>query len=59
MDIERQRQIIRALKQAQIASFIAGLHEAQEEMIENLVQQSAREGYPEASRVIRMIQEME
>lgn len=59
MDIERQRQILRALKQAQIATFLSGLHEAQEEMIEELVKQSAAQGYPEATRVIRMIQEME
>jgi hypothetical protein len=59
MDIERQRLILRALKQAQISTFLSGLHEAQEEMIEELVKRSAAQGYPDANRVIRMIQEME
>ena len=59
MDIERQRLILRALKQAQIATFLSGLHEAQEEMIEEQVRQAQKQGFPEATRVIRMIQEME
>lgn len=59
MDIERQRLILRALKQAQIATFLSGLHEAQEEMIEEQVKQAELRGFPEATRVIRMIQEME
>lgn len=59
MDIERQRLLLRALKQAQIATFLSGLHEAQEEMIEEQVKQAERQGFPEAVRVIRMIQELE
>lgn len=45
------------LTKDQIASFVSGLHEIQEEMLELAVANKERQGFPEASELIKYIME--
>ena len=46
------------MKKEDIMTFVSGLHEVQADMIECAVIAKEREGFPEASAVIRHIQEL-
>jgi hypothetical protein len=45
------------MKPEDIMTFVSGLHEVQADMIECVVIKKEREGFPEASAVIRYIME--
>jgi hypothetical protein len=53
-DANRKRQI---LHRDQIMSFVGGLHETQMELIEAVVVSRERQGFPEATAVIKYIME--
>jgi len=57
----RKRQIIGNIKMTltrdQIMTFVGGLHETQMELIEAVVASRERQGFPEASAVIKHIME--
>ena len=46
------------LSRDQIMTFVSGLHETQMELIEAVVVSRERQGFPEASAVIKRIMEM-
>ena len=58
----RKRQIQSSIKMTltrdQIMTFVGGLHETQMELIEAVVSSRERQGFPEASAVIKRIMEM-
>lgn len=58
---DRKRQIIgnirMTLNRDQIMTFVSGLHETQMELIEAVVVSRERQGFPEATAVIRHIME--
>ena len=58
----RKRQILGNIKMTltrdQIMTFVGGLHETQMELIEALVSSRERQGFPEATAVIKHIMEM-
>lgn len=58
----RKRQILGNIKMTltrdQIMTFVGGLHETQMELIEAVVSSRERQGFPEASAVIKRIMEM-
>ena len=43
------------MKAKDIMTFVAGLHEVQEDMIESVVTKKEQEGFPEANAVIQYI----
>jgi hypothetical protein len=45
------------MKPKDIMTFVSGLHQIQEDMIESVVNKKEREGFPEASAVIRHVME--
>jgi hypothetical protein len=45
------------MKPKDIMTFVSGLHQIQEDMIESVVNKKECEGFPEASAVIRLIME--
>ena len=57
----KKKDIIMTLRQVltrdQIMSFVSGLHETQRQMIELTVAAKEKQGFPEASAVIRHIME--
>jgi len=57
----KKKDVITSLRQVltrdQIMSFVSGLHETQQQMIELTVAAKERQGFPEASAVIRHIME--
>jgi hypothetical protein len=57
----KKKDIIMSIRQVlskdQIMTFVAGLHQTQQEMIELVVASKEREGFPEASAVIKRIME--
>jgi hypothetical protein len=57
----RKRQILGNIKMTltrdQIMTFVGGLHETQMELIEAVVASRERQGFPEATAVIRRIME--
>jgi len=59
---DRKRQILGSIKMTltrdQIMTFVGGLHETQMELIEAVVASRERQGFPEASAVIKRIMEM-
>jgi hypothetical protein len=61
MEKKNKQDIIMSIRQVlskdQIMTFVAGLHQTQQEMIELVVAAKEREGFPEASAVIRHIME--
>ena len=58
----RKSQILGSIKMTltrdQIMTFVGGLHETQMELIEAVVASRERQGFPEASAVIKRIMEM-
>jgi hypothetical protein len=58
----RKRQILGNIKMTltrdQIMTFVGGLHETQMELIEAVVSSRERQGFPEASAVIKRIMEL-
>jgi hypothetical protein len=58
---DRKRQILGSIKMTltrdQIMTFVGGLHETQMELIEAVVASRERQGFPEATAVIRRIME--
>jgi hypothetical protein len=58
---DRKRQIIgnirMTLNRDQIMTFVSGLHETQMELIEAVVVSRERQGFPEATAVIKSIME--
>jgi hypothetical protein len=60
MDLNK-KDIIMSIRQVltkdQIMSFVSGLHQTQQEMIELVVASKEKQGFPEASAVIRHIME--
>jgi hypothetical protein len=61
MEKKNKQDIIMSLRQVltrdQLMTFVAGLHQTQQEMIEALVASKERQGFPEAMVVIRHIME--
>jgi len=59
---DRKRQILGSIKMTltrdQIMTFVGGLHETQMELIEAVVASRERQGFPEATAVIKRIMEM-
>ena len=57
----KKKDIIMSIRQVltkdQIMTFVAGLHQTQQEMIELAVASKEREGFPEANLVIQHIME--
>ena len=57
----KKKDVITSLRQVltrdQIMSFVSGLHETQRQMIELTVAAKEKQGFPEASAVIRHIME--
>jgi hypothetical protein len=57
----KKKDVIMTLRQVltrdQIMSFVSGLHETQRQMIELTVAAKEKQGFPEASAVIRYIME--
>ena len=57
----KKKDIIMSIRQVltkdQIMTFVAGLHQTQQEMIELVVASKEREGFPEANLVIQHIME--
>lgn len=43
------------LKREDIMTFVAGLHELQEEMLEELVRRKEAEGFPEVQEVLKAV----
>jgi hypothetical protein len=60
MDLNK-KDIIMSIRQVltkdQIMSFVSGLHQTQQEMVELVVASKEKQGFPEASAVIRHIME--
>ena len=60
MDLNKKN-VIMSLRQVltrdQIMSFVSGLHETQQQMIELVVASKEKQGFPEASAVIKHIME--
>jgi len=46
------------LKPAEIMTFVSGLHDIQADMIETVVESKARQGYPEANKIINYIRSL-
>jgi hypothetical protein len=46
------------MKPEDIMTFVSGLHDMQMDMIETVVMRKEREGFPEASAVIRHVMEL-
>ena len=46
------------LNKKDLMTFVSGLHEVQEAMIEELVSRKEKEGFPEANTVIKHIQSL-
>jgi len=57
MDSKKLYSIKMELTPAQIMTFVSGLHKEQLDMIDLVVSQKEREGFPEASAVIKHIME--
>jgi len=45
------------MKREEIMTFVSGLHDLQQDMIEMVIMKKEREGFPEASAVIKHIME--
>jgi len=58
----RKRQTLYSIKQTlnrdQIMTFVSGLHQTQMELIEAVVSSRERQGFPEATAVIKRIMQM-
>ena len=57
MDSKKLYNIKMTMKPEDIMTFVSGLHDIQMDMIETVVVRKEREGFPEATAVIRHIME--
>ena len=57
MDSKKQYKISYTMSRADIMTFVNGLHDVQHDMIETVVMRKEKEGFPEASVVIKHIME--
>lgn len=57
MEKKTQYKVTYKMKPEDIMSFVSGLHEIQQDMIETAVIKKEREGFPEATAVIKHIME--
>ena len=55
---EKEYKIVYKMKPEDIMSFVSGLHTVQLDMIETVVVRKEREGFPEATAVIKHIMEL-
>jgi hypothetical protein len=58
MDYKKLYNIRMIMSPKDIMTFVSGLHDVQMDMIETVVMRKEREGFPEASAVIRHIMEL-
>jgi len=58
MDYKKLYNIRMTMSPKDIMTFVSGLHDVQMDMIETVVMRKEREGFPEASAVIRHIMEL-
>ena len=58
MDYNKLYNIRMTMSPKDIMTFVSGLHDVQMDMIETVVMRKEREGFPEASAVIRYIMEL-
>jgi len=58
MDYKKLYNIRMTMSPKDIMTFVSGLHDVQMDMIETVVMRKEREGFPEASAVIRYIMEL-
>ena len=57
MDPKKQYKISYTMSRADIMTFVNGLHDVQHDMIETVVMRKEKEGFPEATMVIKHIME--
>lgn len=57
MEPKKQYKISYSLSKEDIMTFVSGLHDVQMDMIETVVMRKEREGFPEATAVIKHIME--
>ena len=57
MDAKKQYKISYRMKPEDVMTFVSGLHVVQLDMIETVVMRKEREGFPEATAVIKHIME--
>lgn len=55
MEKKQQYKITYTLSKEDIMTFVSGLHEVQQDMIEAVVESKSRQGFPEANAVIEHI----
>jgi hypothetical protein len=58
MEPKKQYKISYTMSKADIMTFVNGLHDVQMDMIETVVQRKEREGFPEATVLIKHIMEL-
>ena len=58
MDKKQQYKITYTMSREDIMTFVSGLHDVQMDMIETVVMRKEREGFPEATAVIKHIMEL-
>jgi hypothetical protein len=58
MDPKKQYKVSYTMNKADIMTFVNGLHDVQMDMIETVVIRKEREGFPEATIVIKHIMEL-
>ena len=58
MDKKQQYKITYTMSKEDIMTFVGGLHDIQQDMIETVVIRKEREGFPEASAVIEHIRNL-
>ena len=55
MDPRKQHKISYTMRKADIMTFVSGLHDVQQDMIETVVVSKEKQGFPEATAVIEHI----
>ena len=58
MEKKQQYKITYTMSKEDIMTFVSGLHDVQMDMIETVVQRKEREGFPEATAVIKHVMEL-
>jgi hypothetical protein len=58
MDKKKQYKISYRMKKEDIMTFVSGLHDIQMDMIECIVIKKEREGFPEATALIKHVMEL-
>lgn len=57
MEKKQQYKISYTMSKADIMTFVSGLHDVQMDMIETVVAKKEKEGFPEATAIIKHIME--